>query len=52
MNVTYINVTIMEKDEENKKKAIMKGGCLTLLIALIFLAISALCSFIDKILGI
>lgn len=52
MNVTYINVTIMEKDEEKKQKAIMKGGCFALLIALAILAMSALCSFIDNMLGI
>ena len=37
----------MEKDEENKQKAIMKGGCLALVIALFILAISFLCSLFD-----
>lgn len=37
-------------DDKNEQKAIMKGGCYTLILALALLAISVFCAFLDKIL--
>lgn len=38
-------------DDKIKQKAILKGGCYTLVLALALLAIFVFCAFLDKIFG-
>ena len=38
-----------EKDNKNAQRAILRGGCYSVCIALLLLALSVLCAFLDKI---
>ena len=38
-------------ENENKQRAILGGGCITLIIAVILLLVSLLCAMLDKICG-
>ena len=44
----FITIRDMEKNEENQQRAILGGGCLTLIVAIIAAIVCLLVSILDK----